>query len=363
MYNQFKMNMLLRIAKAFSLVILQLEWLLKFSQANLKSFPKEGIRQQLWAFRKGFYLETINLCEITPRNVHEYISDKAYLKLHPINSEYSKMIDNKFFLPFLLKEYPDIVPKYYYLIDKGRLIKMDPELPDDKGPLQLCKETLRLAIKPSSSTMGTGFYRLEWKDERFYLNNKPVEIQEFNSIIQSLDNYLVTEYVNQNKYAAEINPSSVNTVRLICLRHSSSNKFFIPISFHRFGIEGKFVDNMGADGGGIVSYIDIQTGQIRNINIIKENGKLKKVIGDIKHPNSNKQITGIVIPNWAEMTNKVLTFLNNLSFLKYVGLDIVITEDGFKILEINSLPTLMGVQFEEGVFKDDKVKRFFQELK
>ena len=63
------------------------------------------------------------------------------------------------------------------------------------------------------------------------------------------------------------------------------------------------------------------------------------------------------------MINKVLEVLNHLSFLKFVGLDIVITENGFKIIEINSLPTLLGLQIEEGVLRDDRLKRFFDAYK
>ena len=335
-----------------------LKWYLEFRKMNGKNFAKEGILLKIWAFRKGFYLETIKYCGITKANVHEYLSDRAYLKLHPINHEYSKIIDNKLYLPYLLKDYPELVPTYYYLIEKGRCINIDP-LFSSLGLLQLCKVKRRLALKPCSSTMGNGFYILEWNFGRFFLNNIPVDIHEINCLIESLDSYLVTEYVIQHNYSDKINHSSVNTIRLICLRDGTNNEFFIPTSNHRFGVGGKVVDNVGAEGGAVAAYIDVLTGRIKNIGIIKENGMLSKISDVIRHPDSNQLITGIFIPNWTEMINKVLEVMNHLSFLKYVGLDVVMTEDGFKILEINSLPTLIAIQIEAGALKNDQVKRFF----
>lgn len=347
------------IARILLLIIPNLAWYLEFRHSNRTSLISEGIIMKLWAFRKGFFLESIKLCGITKENVHEYLSDKAYLKLHPINKEYSNIIDNKLYLPFILKDYPEIVPTYYYLVEKGRLVKIDNGLPDDLGLIQLCKEKLRLALKPCNRSFGEGFYMMEFNNNTYFLNNKPIEIPELSSFIESLDSYLVTEYIQQNKYAAEINQSSVNTIRLICVRDSINNEFFIPISNHRFGVDGKFVDNIGAEGGGIAAYIDIASGKIKNIGCIKVNKELIRSNKVIMHPDSNKQITGIIIPNWTEMINKVLVIMNHLSFLKYAGLDIVITENGFKILEINSLPTLLGLQIEDGVLKNDRLKRFF----
>jgi len=336
-----------------------LEWLFEFRNANKEVRLRGGIATQLWAWHKGFYLESVKLCGITRANVNEYLSDKAYLKLHPINNIYSAIIDNKLYLPFLLKDYPDLAPIYYYVIDKGRLVNIAPVISVDHGLLQLCKEKLNLALKPCTSTMGHGFYRLQWKNEKFLLNNQPVEVSELESLIDSLDGYLVTEYIIQNQYAAEINQSSVNTIRLICVRDSFNNKFFIPTANHRFGTEGRVVDNIGAEGGAMAAFIDISTGRLKNIGIVKENGIVKKTLNVIIHPESKKQITNTVIPHWPEMVSKVLSVLNHLSFLKFVGLDIVITENGFKIIEINSLPTLMGIQMEEGVLRDERLKRFF----
>jgi predicted ATP-grasp superfamily ATP-dependent carboligase len=84
-----------------------------------------------------------------------------------------------------------------------------------------------------------------------------------------------------------------------------------------------------------------------------------EVINVSIHPDSKKQIAGVFIPNWSDTINRVLSVMGRLSFLKYVGIDLVINENGFKIIEMNFLTSLSALQIEEGLLKDERLKRFF----
>ena len=338
-------------------------WYLKFRQNIRESKTDAGLKEKIWALLDGFYLETIKLCRITRSNAHEFLSDKAYNTLHPINRAYSSIIDNKLYLPFLLKDFPEFLPQYYYFIDKGRLVKIDKNVSNYRGIIELCKLKLKLVLKHCYSSFGQGFYLLEWKENNFFLNNVTCLEADIVAFIDSLDNYIVTEYIYQNHYACEINGSSANTIRLLCIWDEYLGEFYIPRAFHRFGISGRLVDNLGSEGGGILAFIDIHTGKIKDIGVLKEPGKAEKVIKISNHPGSKTQIAGIIIPFWFETIRKVTSIMNQLSFLKYVGMDIVITETGFKIIELNSLPTLSIIQIEEGLLKNDRMKKFFTDVK
>ena len=52
---------------------------------------------------------------------------------------------------------------------------------------------------------------------------------------------------------------------------------------------------------------------------------------------------------------------NGIDFLKYCGIDVAITEGGFKIIEINSLPTLAANQQEGGFLKEPWMRKFFKQ--
>ena len=74
--------------------------------------------------------------------------------------------------------------------------------------LNLLKQKGTLAIKPNSGTSGgRGFIKLEYKDFEIYENNKKISMDEFEEIVVSLKNHIVTEYAYQCKELAEIWPS------------------------------------------------------------------------------------------------------------------------------------------------------------
>jgi len=339
-----------------------LKWFFRFRNDYKGSFIKGSFKEQLWAYQHGFYLDNIDYCGITIQNEHEYLSNRVYNELHPINKIYSCIIDNKLYLPYLLKDHSGLVPCYYYFIDRGRLAPLDTELSYDPGLIQLCKDKTRLVFKQCYSQSAHGFYLLEWINDDFYLNYNIIKTPELISFINSLDNYIVTEYVYQNKYADEINHTSINTIRLQCIWDWDKNEFFIARAFHQFGFKGNTVDNIGSLDGGILAFIDIPTGKIKDTGVIKAKGSPYKVIRITKHPQSEKIIAGVQIPFWAETINQVLSVMNNLSFLKYAGIDLVITNGSFKILEINSKTTLADLQVEEGLLKDARIKRFFTNI-
>ena len=49
--------------------------------------------------------------------------------------------------------------------------------------------------------------------------------------------------------------------------------------------------------------------------------------------------------------------------MRYMGFDVAVTEDSFKILEINSLSGLMAAQCKEPLMKDPKTRRVFEYFK
>ena len=177
------------LIRAVGMVFPGLVWLYSFIDTQLKTRVKAGIGEMLFALRKGFYIETIRVLNIKKSNVTEYLSDRQYLKLHPINKKFSTIIDNKLYLPMLFKDSPEFVPTYYYVTNKGRLTKLDLTLYSDQGLYDLCKVKKKLVLKPCTSTGGEGFFLLEWKNDNYYLNNKEIKQTELESFINSLENY------------------------------------------------------------------------------------------------------------------------------------------------------------------------------
>ena len=182
-----------RLNKFIQQIILKLilgwSWFNEFRKANKSSLVSASMNERIWAFRKGFFLETVKFFNINNNNYPEYLSDRYYKNLHPINKTFSRIIDNKLYLPYLLKDYPENVPQYFYFIENGRFINLNPwghQIINNTSLLEIIKKRKKLVLKPCSSSLGKGFNLLEWDEGNIYLNKSVINFKEFMIFIKSL---------------------------------------------------------------------------------------------------------------------------------------------------------------------------------
>lgn len=315
----------------------------------------------LWNLVHGFSKSTVELNGITRKNYKAFLSDREYWYGHPYNGLYSRIIDNKIYLPYLLKDYPEHVPQYYYFVNNG-ISAMGAEGVSSHAAfedfLNLLKKNGKLVLKHIGSSCGKGFYLLEYKADGYLLSGETMTETELKSFMLSLRNYVVSEYVQQHEYALKVNSSSLNTIRMLCVRGAEDNSFHVVRCFHRFGANGSLVDNIGG-GNGCLQFVNIQTGEIEPDGMVNNDNKGEKYSSYIIHP-SGKDLTGTMIPGFQEIRDKVIEISNSLPFLKYVGWDIAVTRDGFKIIEANSLTSLGVLQRKGGFLEDPQMKHLFK---
>jgi hypothetical protein len=80
-----------------------------------------------------------------------------------------------------------------------------------------------------------------------------------------------------------------------------------------------------------------------------------------KHPDTNAEWRTLGLPNWETVHKKIGAVCQHVSSLDYLGLDIIITEDGMKLCEINSHPAIDYEQVMCGpTISRPAVKAFFE---
>ncbi|NLE63423.1 MAG: hypothetical protein GX612_06265 [Bacteroidales bacterium] len=220
----------------------------------------------------------------------------------------------------------------------------------------LLNEKKILSCKPCFSRWGEGFMKVEVKDEMFYINGTHYPVLEFMAEILSLNNYIVTEYVQQHPYAQAVHPESVNTIRILCVWDYDAQTFFLARCFHRFGINKSVVDNVNS-GFAIAVLIDHKTGILKNKIIISDEKKQYKILKISKHPDTGVLLSDIQIPHWQFIKDKIIEICNHISFIKYMGLDVAVTADGFKILELNSKSQINIFQYIEPLLTDERIQK------
>lgn len=207
----------------------------------------------------------------------------------------------------------------------------------EEEAVSLCANMKKVIIKPSVQSEGKGVQLFNAKDGITDLNGQTV-LQLFKEYKK---NFIIQEWVKQHKGMAVLNPTSVNTMRILSYR--SGMEVLIIYSVVRIGRSGSVVDNQCAGG--------IST-------TISEDGKLgKEAFGGFSKDNIYKTDTGVVLdgyqlPSYDKAIEMVKRLHLNLPFFNIVGWDVAIQEDGQPVLiEFNTNPGLSQSAFKSGMGK------------
>lgn len=317
-----------------------------------------------WAYQYGFKKSTIRFCGITKENYRDYLSDASFQAGHPWNGLYSSIIDNKLYLPYLFKDYPEYIPQFLYFKDRYGFLPLtsssnSPRISteDFLSEIRILK---RAVLKAVCGEVGRGFLLLELSDlGEFLLNKKIISSNELESLLNELDNYIIQAYVEQHHELSAINPTSLNTLRVVLIWNPDRKTFVVGPCFHRFGCNGNVVDNLGS-GNGLLVYVDSKTGKYMNYGVLNVQGKGESLIENVTHPNSGFVFSGKDVINFNTITEKLVEIMNSMSFLNFVALDIAIKDDGFCIIETNSYPDPAIAQFTGGWLKDPDISPYFK---
>lgn len=250
---------------------------------------------------------------------------------------------------------------YTYLMDAPASIQKDKDF-----IYNLLQEKSCLAIKPNSGTSGgLGFIKLEQREDGLYENNKPIDMARFYEIISHLPNHIVTEYVRQHNDLARIWGDSECTLRVIMVKDpkedaSAESEWSCIVSYARFGstLSGG-ASNLSSGGIGIG--FDFETGKFNDFCI-----RYKKFCADgnttlYQHPDTKVTWKDEGLPNWEYVKEMLKRICNHVSSLSYLGFDVIITNDGMKLCEINTHPAGDYEQVMCGpILAKENGRRFFE---
>lgn len=226
---------------------------------------------------------------------------------------------------------------YYYY--EGRPVS-------EEEAISLCQNLDRVIIKPSRESKGYGV-------QLFSVNNGVTDLngKTLGQLFKEYDkDFLIQDCVKQHKDMEILNPTSLNTLRILSYR--SGMEILIIYSVIRIGRIGQVIDNQCAGG--------ISTS-------IRKDGKLGKyAFGGYFSDNIEKTDTGVVLedyqlPSYDKAIELVKRLHLKLPFFNIVGWDVAIQEDGEPILiEFNTNPGLSQSAFKSGM--GEYTERIIREL-
>lgn len=187
----------------------------------------------------------------------------------------------------------------------------------EEEAIQLCNQLKHVLIKPSLYSRGHGIEALEVTDGKTNINGLTLS-QLFRKYKR---NFQIQERLQQHELMSQLNPTSVNTIRIITFR-SGMDILVISVVI-RIGRKGAVIDNQCA--GGISTVID-------------EQGRLGKYgFGGFDEDNILKTDTGVVlegfqIPSYEKVLESVKRLHFQLPFFDLIGWDMAVAEDGEPVL-------------------------------
>jgi len=290
-----------------------------------------------------------------------YLSD--YARSVPsarINGQYNSIINNKLAAWTLLAGSSVPVPLLLAVIEKGRIRPYPPCSRSVQVSLaDLLTQYRRLVLKPVRGLKGIGLLFAERTESGTTLNGHPLTEDALRRTIETLDAFIVTEFIEQAPYALRLYPQTTNTLRLLTLWDSTINRPFIAAAAQRIGTSRSFpVDNWKGGRGGLSASVNLATGELGRASSIGADGR---VVRCDTHPETGARITGEVVTGWPAVTEGVLSGAARLFFAPFIGWDVVVCPDGFSVLEINGSPGVRALQVHEPLLADPRVRRFFAE--
>lgn len=292
-------------------------------------------QEKYWAHQRGFYSYRIKQYHLTEENYRDILSDYDYKQIRPLNCRYHKWLWNKVMAYFVLSPFQPYLPTYYFRLIPvhGKITVIPYDAAYNIGTVAdvvtLLRQKGKLALKPGVGSHGEGFYKLTFIDECFYVNDKAQSVGEVLHLLNTLQStYIVSEYIEMHRELKRIYDKVACTVRVMTICDGAQS----PIKNAYFRIGTSFTgntDNLGS--GGIAAPIDLATGRFEHAELLVEHAFQPCAT----HPDTGAALQG-QLPHWAEIKTKIEEICAYLSPLEYLGFDIVITEDAFRILEINT---------------------------
>lgn len=349
---------------------------MKKPRSNLRVFLKDGLTEvlsekkiplsyRIWAFSNGFFPCRAWFQGITSKNKKDYLRDFDYYRNAPYNNmKFAPQISKQNFKD-TLTEFNEFLPHYYMKILNGNYEKLQdwPNDIDYKGidsVLTLLEKKKSLALKKIVGRAGSGFIVAKFLDDgNFIFNDLVVDCKKAYEYISNLDGYLITEFIQQADVYRDIWNETTHTLRVQTYKKDEESQAEIVFAYVRVG-SSKAVRAVGhVVAEGIYSTnVDLSTGEPTSTITASENGRLGY---NANHMDTGKNVH-VAVPNWNLISENCIKMHNKLKNLTWLGWDIVATNEGFKVLEINTFSGLVATEAFEPINSSKRYKMIFDEM-
>ncbi|MGN0182431.1 MAG: sugar-transfer associated ATP-grasp domain-containing protein [Candidatus Ornithomonoglobus sp.] len=320
-------------------------------------YPYASKADKEWFASKGFGAYKMQWYGMTRENYGDFISDFVfYNKRNYKNKEFESWFENKLNTYYLLAPFKESMPKHYYYIEKSAIYPLDVDNKHMAGVrdiLELVKSK-PIAAKATIGGHGVGFYKLEYDGSNYIANGTKYTEAAFGDLINNLSGYIITDYGIPHHFYSELTgPNTFAVMRAYVVFDDDKGPQLVASTI-RLGTKkaGYVTDYPGT----LYCGIDTESGTMFNPIYFEREYVYKHMK---RHPDTGKELEGIVVPDWDNLKTLVKKVSAYLPVTPYLVMDLIPTENGFAILEINSHGQLRTCEAFYPAMKNPYLRKIF----
>ncbi len=344
-------------------------WWLNAVEYDKKRNDKYSTEKKEWAYEHGFLPEVSERYNVTEDNLDEHISIYDYCHIYPVNDLFRKWLKDRVTTRKVLKPYKEFLPQTYFHIylrdDEPMIIKLEdcPEGYDDtfESILKLIKDKGKVSFAKTS-----GFIHdvIKYEDEKYYFNKKEIDEQSLIELIKeeiTVGIRVVMEYVEDHGPFASSIEGRPNILRLMVYNKYADNPK-IGQAYYRVNGPGvvNVIEQDEAENEDDVNEtnfmedqillpkaeeekkisrnyyvpVDLETGTCNGAKFLNDDNEIITV-----DSYEGYEFTILEKPGFFDKLNDVIERMGMyIPQIELMGIDVVITEDGFKFVDFTDQP-------------------------
>lgn len=357
-FRRFGIERNVRSAGSLDLLLRRLVRLLREIHTEARSRTGIPWRRRLRAWRKGFRSRHAALYGVDDGDDSGYVPDFPYAwRSYAMNGFWNPIVGNKLVVSQILAARGIPHPRVFGVVSHGRPLTLNGGSPTaGLAPLRDWTSDARpVVFRPHWSGGGEGVFFLRRQDDAWFVNGRDASTADVAGLIGGLDRYIATAFVDQAAYARAIHAPSTNTLRVLTLADGDGP--FIASVVHRFGTSRSFpVDNFHQGRGGVCAAVDAATETLGTaVSLDRHNRRVSHAV----HPETGSPIAGVAIPGLKEALDGVLAAAGCFPEATCVGWDLLMTDDGYSILEANAPPGIVVSQAHAPLLANPRAAAYF----
>ncbi|MQA61472.1 MAG: hypothetical protein GEU86_08235 [Actinophytocola sp.] len=318
-------------------------------------------RSPRW-WRHGFLSRSALLYDLDKHGPANYVSDLQRVSrlkqmVHPLLQD---VINNKLTTHLLLGTMDIRSAKLLGVYWRGAIHRFPAE---GRVPvaeyLSGLTEGHAIFLKVLAGAEGKNLFLVRREDEdRWLVNDELFDLGAACRVFEAQNRPLIVEDgLSQHPKLGELYPGTVNTIRLLTMLDVADHQPFIVMAVQRIGTRGSEpADNWSR--GGLSARVDLDTGRLGPASRLPAADELEWFD---THPDTGAPIKGVEVPFWPEVRAMVTHAARVLSFMEYIGWDIVITPDGPVVLEANINTGMNVLQVHQPLLDDPRARAYYVE--